>query len=264
MTTVAPNTVGWLSESELTVLGAEFSDLSPEAIVEIVEEATWVLDQLTDGRFGVRECWIDEYSMKGCKFRIDRTPLLLINSVEEIHDVCGTRTRADIDWCLVAPGTISVCGCSGQSVGDYRKNEVVMACGCDRRIRVKYTTGDNLPPGAKGAVMNLATEYAKARSGQKCARPERVTSVSRQGVSWTILDPQDFMDKGLLGLGRIDHWLNVAKRGTRARARDPLLGRRIRTEKVECDCGPLLDCVEEPECEPFTDCFDCGFGDGDN
>ena len=37
-----------------------------------------------------------------------------------------------------------------------------------------------------------------------CLLPDRVTSISRQGVSFTILDPQNFLKEGRTGLYNVD------------------------------------------------------------
>lgn len=238
--------VGWITADMLEALRTEHSELTRDELVTIAEEASWIMNQLTDNRFHGVSYWSDEYELIDCKFKIARSPLRSIEKVEQIHDVCGSRTREEINWCLIGPGTISVCGCGDKS--DYRTN-FGGGCGCRKRIRVEYSLKDNIPPGGRSAAFNLASEYAKAKTGKKCALPERVTSISRQGVSWTILDPQDFMDKGLTGLGRIDHWLNVAKRSTSGKIIDPLLGKRISSERLSS--GPFG--------APFDEGFDEGF-----
>jgi hypothetical protein len=90
-------------------------------------------------------------------------------------------------------------------------------------IRVHYTTANNLPPGSDRAAYRLAEEYVKAFLGQECALPERITSISRQGATWTILDPQDFLQDGLTGIGPVDQWLaQVGLRSRWASLVDPL------------------------------------------
>lgn len=48
----------------------------------------------------------------------------------------------------------------------------------------------------------LAIEYAKLCMGQECGLPERVTAVSRQGVSWEI--SASIFDEGLTGIREVD------------------------------------------------------------
>jgi hypothetical protein len=60
---------------------------------------------------------------------------------------------------------------------------------------VTYSYGTYPPTLGKMAARTLAMEFAKLWSGaDDCALPERVTSISRQGVTYTVLDSQDFID----------------------------------------------------------------------
>ena len=79
----------------------------------------------------------------------------------------------------------------------------------------------------------LAVEYGKAAQGNPCALPERITSVTRQGVSWTVLDPQDFLDKGYTGMSRVDHWLAAVKPTIGGQLIDPLTSNRLFTTRVD-------------------------------
>ena len=90
-------------------------------------------------------------------------------------------------------------------------NRIVLAFGAARHDRVKivYTVKSNLPPGTYEVVLKLAEEYLKAANNLSCSLPQRVTTVTRQGISWTILDPADFLDKGLSGVIPIDSWLSA-------------------------------------------------------
>jgi hypothetical protein len=65
----------------------------------------------------------------------------------------------------------------------------------------------------------LATELVKLYEGDDtCALPQRVTSVNRQGVSYTVLDNQDFIDELKTGLYAVDLFLKTAN-PDKARAR---------------------------------------------
>jgi hypothetical protein len=71
-------------------------------------------------------------------------------------------------------------------------------------VTVQYGYGTGAPPGGRHAAAKLAAEMISARRGEQCRLPERVTSVSRQGMSWTLLDPQDFLKDGRTGIYDID------------------------------------------------------------
>jgi hypothetical protein len=60
------------------------------------------------------------------------------------------------------------------------------------------------------AARTLAMEFAKLWAGDEdCALPQRVTSISRQGVSYTLLDSQDFIDDVRTGLYAVDLFLKT-------------------------------------------------------
>lgn len=101
------------------------------------------------------------------------------------------------------------------------------AC-CARCIVVDYTYGTGIPPGGRRAAIKMANEFLSSWAGQDCALPERVTSVSRQGLSWGLLDPQDFLESGRTGLYEVDlllRTLNPAKALRRPRVFSPDLPR---------------------------------------
>jgi hypothetical protein len=86
-------------------------------------------------------------------------------------------------------------------------------------VEVTYTYGTPPPTAGKAAARILATELVKLYEGDDtCALPQRVTSVSRQGVSYTLLDSQDFIDELRTGIYAIDLFLKTAN-PDRARAR---------------------------------------------
>ena len=90
---------------------------------------------------------------------------------------------------------------------------------CD--VEVTYTYGVEPPTLGKMAARTLAIEFAKLWSGSDdCALPQRVTSVARQGVSYTIFDNQEFIDDLKTGLYAVDLFLkSVNPDKARAKAR---------------------------------------------
>jgi hypothetical protein len=77
-------------------------------------------------------------------------------------------------------------------------------------IEITYTYGIDPPLLGKMAARRVATEFIKLWNGSEdCALPERVTSVSRQGVSYTVLDSQDFLEEMRLGIYEIDLFLKT-------------------------------------------------------
>ena len=74
--------------------------------------------------------------------------------------------------------------------------------------RVTYIWGVNPPAGGRAATVKLAEQLLFSWTGSdECRLPQRVTNITRQGVSWTILDPQDFLNDGRTGIFEIDLFL---------------------------------------------------------
>jgi hypothetical protein len=88
------------------------------------------------------------------------------------------------------------------------------------------------------AARTLAIEFAKLWSDDEtCALPQRVTSVSRQGVSFTILDQQDFIQELRTGLYAVDLFLKTvnpdgARRKTKVYSVDTPRARRYNPKEL--------------------------------
>lgn len=78
-------------------------------------------------------------------------------------------------------------------------------------LTVTYEHGSPPPSAGKRAAIRLANELIWAETGSDmCSLPDRVTSVSRQGISYTILDPQAYIVEGRTGIYEIDLFINAA------------------------------------------------------
>lgn len=69
---------------------------------------------------------------------------------------------------------------------------------------VTYLWGLPMPAVLQRAAGELACEWAKNCLGQACRLPQRVTSISRQGVSVTLADVDQLLENGLTGLMTVD------------------------------------------------------------
>lgn len=78
---------------------------------------------------------------------------------------------------------------------------------------VTYTYGRLVPAGGRLAAIALATELGKAFAGKSCALPARVTSVTRQGVSFQALESLEILKEDLVGIHSVDLWLNKINPG---------------------------------------------------
>jgi hypothetical protein len=105
-----------------------------------------------------------------------------------------------------------------------------------RDISVDYTYGSAPPIDIQRAINQLAQQFALAEACDAgCKLPERVTSLTREGVSYTLIDPQDFLDQGRTGLYFVDLVVKTyVGTKTRARVSSPELPppRRISTVQV--------------------------------
>lgn len=75
-------------------------------------------------------------------------------------------------------------------------------------LSVTYTFGTPPPMAGKRAAIRLANELILSDKGSgACSLPERISSVNRQGVSYTVMDPQEFISNGKVGIYEIDLFL---------------------------------------------------------
>lgn len=88
-------------------------------------------------------------------------------------------------------------------------------------VEVTYTYGTEPPTAGKIAARSLAIELIKLyENDDSCALPQRVTSIARQGVTYTVLDNQEFIDDLKTGLYVVDLFLKTSNPDkARARAR---------------------------------------------
>lgn len=92
-------------------------------------------------------------------------------------------------------------------------------CGI-KTVDVVYQYGSPPPPTIQNAINALAREFVLSEAdSSECRLPTRVTSVQRQGMSWTIIDPQQFLDQGRTGVYDIDIALRAAGPKGRLRTR---------------------------------------------
>lgn len=74
--------------------------------------------------------------------------------------------------------------------------------------RLDYNFGSTLTHSARQAALDYAQQLWLALEGSdECALPQRVTSVTREGIGIEMLTPQDYLDRGRTGLPNVDEWL---------------------------------------------------------
>ena len=81
---------------------------------------------------------------------------------------------------------------------------------------ITYMRGFPPPEGSAVLVGLLAKEFLTACAGGKCALPRRVQTVTRQGVTYQMVDPVDIYATGKTGISEIDLWLSAVNPGAMA------------------------------------------------
>lgn len=245
--------------ADWTVLKQRYphADITDEQYQEAVASASWMLNVLTNGMLHGEETWVEEYRLSNtCEIILRRAPLIEVFSVEKVQS-CGRiapEVLSSTDYCLPRRQTISFCCGTWNGGGSFWN-----WCGCgDDALRITYKIGSNLPPGTEGVVMWLAEQFLRSQTGDTCSLPERITSITRQGVSWTVLDAMDFLDKGLTGMAPVDQWISVVRRAYPPVAIiDPirserLISYRIGSQPTTVDVQPLTVDLKLYEGDDFS------------
>lgn len=131
-----------------------------------------------------------------------------------------------VDGTVIAPESYRVEGNYLYRVagGEWPSQDLSVPAGSPGTWSVTYTRGVPPPPGAASMVGQLAQEFWKVCTGQKCRLPKRWQSITRQGVTITRADPTDILAQGYTGLPEVDTWvraLNPHRHSQPARVMSP-------------------------------------------
>jgi hypothetical protein len=74
---------------------------------------------------------------------------------------------------------------------------------------VTYGLGTPVPVAGLHAAGVYACELVKACADLPCRLPRRVTQITRQGVTYSLLDPMEFLEQGMTGLYEVDAWIRA-------------------------------------------------------
>lgn len=232
---------------------AEEKSLTPEESARAVLEATWAINVLTGSRFSGPQCWMEDYSIRPgqTRLQIQRTvdDLFYVELRTGCSDDDPDEIVEDLNGaCLVGGGLVQLRhGGDNRFMYDpmYSGGLGAAPCGQSGEIaRVMYRTENTVPLGADRVVMDLAEQYVLALHGdKKCKLPERISTVTRQGVTWTVMDPQEFFRNGLIGIGSVDHWLNIINSDARTLRATNTLHSGVRRRAVLIGCGATCESV---------------------
>lgn len=84
---------------------------------------------------------------------------------------------------------------------------------------VTYQFGTGPPPGGRQAAAALGFQLALScdPDAGECRLPQRVQSITRQGISMAILDPLTLFPDGMTGLPEVDTWVAAVRLGAARR-----------------------------------------------
>lgn len=105
-------------------------------------------------------------------------------------------------------------------------------------VTLRY--GQAPPRAGVRAALALACEMASSAAGGECSLPERVTSITRQGVSAVILDPMDFLTDGRTGIYEVDLFLTATNPGRLQRPPAVLTPASMRRRLVRTNTSPAV------------------------
>lgn len=95
---------------------------------------------------------------------------------------------------------------------------------------VTYRYGTEVPSGGQVAAALLSCEMAKNILGRDCELPQRIQSVSREGITVGIVDSFQDLEAGRTGIWLVDSWVtSVMNAPTRSRVITP----NMRTPRVQ-------------------------------
>lgn len=97
---------------------------------------------------------------------------------------------------------------------------------------VRFTFGDDPPTDGVRAACVLANElWLAIGNDEKCRLPRRTQTIARQGVTISLMDPTELMDKGRFGIPEIDYFVRSVNPHGIARPAaisSPHIGRPVR------------------------------------
>lgn len=76
-------------------------------------------------------------------------------------------------------------------------------------FEVGFTFGADPPPFGVSAAVTLAAEFALSRTDLPNRLPSRVQTITRQGISMTVVDPLTFIQQGMTGVPEVDMFVRA-------------------------------------------------------
>lgn len=231
----------WITSADLVACGCPTSSdndqVTPDIVDSALMSASEVVYMLTAQQWP-GEC---EATVRPCtpssgsgmvSWPYPYLPVMIAGDFYNFRPGCGCHT-ADDCGCTPYPrvdlgrdditGIVSVdVGADTLGPGDYRLDSgrwlirtdgsqwpccqnMAADLGTEGTWSVTYTYGRPVPTSLREAAARLATEMVKGCVGDDtCRIPNRATTVTREGVTYALLDPQSFLTDKLTGLWEVD------------------------------------------------------------
>jgi hypothetical protein len=213
----------WTTWDDVVACGSStLSDVNPQQQEYAIDIASEILFNLS-GRVYPGICTITRSLCLSC-----RHCLPVACSCEPVNGIdLGIAAPVWGAWDVIADG--ATLPASAYTVHDRRYlvrtdgNTWPTSGSTDRLLdpntfRATWAYGRPIPAGGRAAARMFATEIGKLCVADKtCQIPQRVTSVNREGMSFTILDSMKMIEEGRTGLALVDLWLVADKKGRKAK-----------------------------------------------
>lgn len=181
--------------------------------------ATEILFILSGRRYGVRRK-IVRPGAKGCGWGESSHELVLAGPIRAIHSITenGKTLVKDTDFRVLDRRRLLRMG----SIWLHQRLDLL-----DSETDVTaidFSWGRDVPEGGKASARHFADQLVKYfNNDKKCALPDRMVNITRQGTSHVIMDPSEFTKLSKTGLYLVDTWLGAVN-PTGARRRPRVMG----------------------------------------
>lgn len=208
----------WATEDDL---GCDTDTVDAGMVDDAIEAASAILYALSGHMFP----GVCEDTIRPCPGRSSRRAPCSCRSSTE----CGCATLSQIKLRAPVVGVVEVrqdgetLDPSAYRIDDSRWlvridgdgwpccQDLVASADEDGTFEITYTFGQAPPVAGKRAAAALACELILAWSPDEageCRLPERVTTITRQGVTMTVMEnPKELFESGFTGLEEVDLWL---------------------------------------------------------
>lgn len=205
----------WSAEADL-LDSCDTSAVTPEVLAEAFTFASFVMFNLTRRRYpGLCSDVYQPFSDNCCWLKLCGHGPVYHGAVRLPHVDVREITQVKIDGAVVAPSEYFLRGrylmSQRQADGSLRAwpcwQDLNAAIDAADTFTIALTHGADPPAALKTATAKLAWEFALAWTpacAGTCRLPQRVTTLTRAGTTFAIIDPLTVFDKGRTGVPDID------------------------------------------------------------